>query len=344
MAAVIVARRRHRLNKRLRRERIFPTRVNIFGMNEPEIIDTYRLSSNAILELLDELWSDLEPATKRSHAIPSMAKLLAVLHFLASGSFQRTVAVHAGLSQSSFSSALSQVLNAMSRRMNSHIQFPHTPAALKDTKSGFYALADFPNVIGAIDCTHVKLAPPSPIDYVCRNHRSSHMLSVQVVCDSEGIITNVVAKASVKDNLILQNSALFTKLKDGDYGEGWLLGDSAYPLQPFLLTPVLNPCTPGEHCYNAAHSRTRSIVEHTCGVLKSRFRCLDRNKGGPVYSPQKLAQIVVVCCMLHNIAERHGLEHEATVVEEEHQHLPHVGLLNSAGLQARASVIQESFP
>jgi len=79
MAAVIVARRRHRNEARRRRERIFSLRVNIFGMNEETIIKTYRLSSIAILELLGELRMDLEPATRRTHAIPDITKLLATL-------------------------------------------------------------------------------------------------------------------------------------------------------------------------------------------------------------------------------------------------------------------------
>ncbi len=38
-----------------------------------------------------EIKDDLEPST-RSHAIPALSKLIANLHFLASGSFQHTVA------------------------------------------------------------------------------------------------------------------------------------------------------------------------------------------------------------------------------------------------------------
>ena len=77
MAAVIVTRRRHRNDERRLRERIFHPCVNIFGMNEETIIKTYRLSSIAILELLEELRVDLEPAMRRSHAMPTKTKLLA---------------------------------------------------------------------------------------------------------------------------------------------------------------------------------------------------------------------------------------------------------------------------
>lgn len=163
-------------------------------MTEEKIIETYRLSSDAILELLEELRADLEPVTRRSHAISCMAKLLSTLHFLASGSFQRTVAISAGISQSSFSGVLSHVLNALSRRMGRYIKFPRTPDTLEATKRGFCAVAGFPRIIGAIDCTHVQLVPPSDREHIYRNRKHTYSLNVQLVCDSKGVITNVVAK------------------------------------------------------------------------------------------------------------------------------------------------------
>ncbi len=60
-------------------------------MPEEHIIQTYRLPSHVIFNLLGEIKDDLEPST-RSHAIPGLSKLLANLYFLASNSFQRTVA------------------------------------------------------------------------------------------------------------------------------------------------------------------------------------------------------------------------------------------------------------
>lgn len=92
MAAVTVVRRRH--NKRHHREQIFSAHINIFGMTEEKITDTYRLPNNTFLELLDELRDDLEPVTKRNHLTPYCLwqKLVATFCFLASGSFQRVIA------------------------------------------------------------------------------------------------------------------------------------------------------------------------------------------------------------------------------------------------------------
>ncbi|KAJ1082759.1 hypothetical protein NDU88_002924 [Pleurodeles waltl] len=57
-----------------------------------------------------------------------------------------------------------------------------------------------------------------------------------------------------------------------------------------------------EERYNEAHGRTRQIIEWTFGLLKARFRCLHLTGESLFYSPKKVCQIVVACCMLHNLA------------------------------------------
>lgn len=55
---------------------------------------------------------------------------------------------------------------------------------------------------------------------------------------------------------------LFTAQCDaGQFDNRWMLGDSAYPSRPYLLTPLPNPTTGGEHRYNEAHINTRNTIE-----------------------------------------------------------------------------------
>ncbi|GCB71937.1 hypothetical protein scyTo_0001757 [Scyliorhinus torazame] len=58
--------------------------------------------------------------------------------------------------------------------------------------------------------------------------------------------------------------------------------------------------------YNDAHTVTRSMVEQCFGLLKMRFRCLDRSGGAIQYEAERVARIVVACCTLHNIAQQKG--------------------------------------
>ncbi|KAK0151551.1 putative nuclease HARBI1 [Merluccius polli] len=75
--------------------------------------------------------------------------------------------------------------------------------------------------------------------------------------------------------------------------DGILLGDSGYPLKPWLLTPFLNPTTPAQRNYNAAHCSTRNTVERAFGVLKRRFHCLH---GELRMIPQSVQHCLFGCC------------------------------------------------
>ena len=72
------------------------------------------------------------------------------------------------------------------------------------------------------------------------------------------------------------------------------------------MTPFIMPATAREMFYNRKHTETRGVIERTFGILKMRFRCLDKSGGTLQYSPQKVAAFFVACCVLHNISMNRG--------------------------------------
>ncbi|KAJ1101087.1 hypothetical protein NDU88_006161 [Pleurodeles waltl] len=184
--------------------------------------------------------------------------------------------------------------------MRSYIVFPEVEH-LPTVKGDFYALGHIPNIIGAIDGTHVALVPPHVSEQVYRNRKSYHSMNVQMVSLADQYISHVNAMfpGSVHDAYIMRNSSI-------PYVMGQLQRhrDSGYPNLSWLLTPVRNPRTRAEERYNEAHVRTRRVIERTFGLLKARFRCLHMTGGSLFYSPKKVCQIIVACCMIHNLALR----------------------------------------
>ena len=77
----------------------------------------------------------------------------------------------------------------------------------------------------------------------------------------------------------------------------WLLGDSAYWLKPWLLTPVVSPSTANERKYNIVHKSTRLVIERTYGIWKMRFRCLYRSL---TLSPIRNLNVVLATAGFHN--------------------------------------------
>ncbi|XP_077508797.1 uncharacterized protein LOC144120274 [Amblyomma americanum] len=69
-----------------------------------------------------------------------------------------------------------------------------------------------------------------------------------------------------------------------DLRGGYLLGDSAYPLQPWLLTPYKCPSKNYEEAFNSVHSQQRVIVEGAFGLPKNCF-------GLVLYDPRYMQRV-----------------------------------------------------
>eukprot|EP00745_Piridium_sociabile_P024453 TRINITY_DN38716_c0_g1_i1.p1 TRINITY_DN38716_c0_g1~~TRINITY_DN38716_c0_g1_i1.p1 ORF type:complete len:150 (+),score=27.63 TRINITY_DN38716_c0_g1_i1:148-597(+) len=83
--------------------------------------------------------------------------------------------------------------------------------------------------------------------------------------------------------------------------DGIILGDSAYMLRSWLMTPIRNPNGRKEQNYNFAQSSTRTTVERAIGVAKQRWRCL---RNGLRLQPLKACRVIKVCFMLANLARK----------------------------------------
>ncbi|KAJ1189375.1 hypothetical protein NDU88_006123 [Pleurodeles waltl] len=70
------------------------------------------------------------------------------------------------------------------------------------------------------------------------------------------------------------------------------------------IPPQVQVLTRAEERYNEAHGRPRRVIERTFSLLKAKFRCLHMTGGSLFYSPKKVCQIIVACCMVHNLALR----------------------------------------
>lgn len=102
-----------------------------------------------------------------------------------------------------------------------------------------------------------------------------HAIKMQGTCDSQHILINVVIRwpGSSHDAFLRNNWEIAQRLEERHYGDRWFLGDSAYPLNIYLLTPVMDPATQAQIQNNVAHKRTRCVVERAYGLWMMRFRC-----------------------------------------------------------------------
>ncbi|KAM4617646.1 putative nuclease HARBI1 [Discoglossus pictus] len=285
-------------------------RFRLDDVSDEYLVTTYGFSRQFIDYLVELLSASLSRPTQRSRAISPETQIMAALGFYTSGSFQTRMGDTIGISQASMSRCVSNVTEALVERAAQFIHFPQEEASMQRLKDEFYNVAGVPGVLGVVDCTHVTIKAPNAEDLSYVNRRGLHSLNCLLVCDAQGVLlwAETHRPGSIQNNMVLHQSNLCCLFEADMQKQGWLLGDSTFILHPWLMTPLQIPESSSEYRYNMAHSATYSVMERTLRALRLRFRCLDGSRATLQYSPEKSAQIVLACCILHNIALQHGLD------------------------------------
>ncbi|XP_036334855.1 putative nuclease HARBI1 [Rhagoletis pomonella] len=138
------------------------------------------------------------------------------------------------------------------------------------------------------------------------NHHGYHSINVQMICDPNLKILAVNAKypGARHDSFIWSSSAvrrvMQRSFEDGNHNM-FLIGDSGYPLDPWLMTPLPNqPEGSPKFRYNEALCKTRNPVERLFGVLKGTWQCLSQQRT-LLYDPGFTGKVVNAYTMLHNL-------------------------------------------
>lgn len=187
-----------------------------------------------------------------------------------------------------------------------YIFFPGTEQEVRHTQIGFYNIARFPKVIGAMDCTHVRISSPGgPLAEVFRNRKGYFSLNVQGICNSNLEFTDIVARwpGSSHDSHIFSSCAKKIEFDQGFYRDSVLIVDAGYASKPYLMPPLEDPATPEEHLYNESQIRTRNPVERLFGCWKRRFPVLAL---GMRLKLDNIFPVIIATAVLHNIVRKAG--------------------------------------
>ncbi|KAJ8930630.1 hypothetical protein NQ314_016545 [Rhamnusium bicolor] len=215
-----------------------------FTLSNSLFKDLFRLNKKMVHFLLLNLSPHMQ---NRALAIEPRHKIFAALYFFATGSYQRTIGQswNLSLSQQSVSICIKEVSNLIVNHLAPDwILFPNTPNEINKVKAQFMRKTRFPGVLGAIDCTYISIIAPVVEEHNYLNRKGYHSKNVQIICDADVLILNINSDTN-----------------------SWLLGDSSYPQQPWLMTPIVNaaPGTP-EFIYTERHVLSRNVMERLNGV------------------------------------------------------------------------------
>ena len=144
-------------------------------------------------------------------------------------------------------------------------------------------------------------------------------MNLQAVVGFDGRFLDISAgfPGSVHDARVLQMSGLNGRALRNEILEGpninlngvsvgpLIVGDSTYPIFPWLLKPYQNVrnLDPTKVQFNTVLSRIRVIVERALGVLKERWRCLRKELE---ILTENVPGTIAACYILHNICIENG--------------------------------------
>lgn len=231
---------------RLRRPRHFNNRKDVLGdLSNRELIKRYRLDREGILFLTNLVRPKLVRPTQNNHVLTPEQKIIILLRYLATGKMQLCNADDLGVSQQTVSRVISETLDALCDYdvLTRFIKFPDNEQ-LQEMKDEFREIAGFPDIVGAIDGTHIRIVRPKEFEAEYVNRKRYHSINCQVVFDAKYRIIDLEARwpGSTHDSRILHESGLKVKFETGEIPAGChLLGDSGYGGKTWLLTPYLRP-------------------------------------------------------------------------------------------------------
>ena len=186
------------------------------------------------------------------------------------------------------------------------ISWPLDQNTQADITEKFRVKKGFPGVLGCIDGTHIRIKAPKDHSQTYVNRKGYHSVILQAVCLHNMMFSSCFVgwPGSCHDARVLRNSQLW---EDGAQacGQYHILGDGAYPIKQWLMTPYRDTgnLTREQKNYNYVHSATRTIIERAFALLKGRFRRLQYIDCRTI---EKADDIVLACCVLHNVSISEG--------------------------------------
>ncbi|KAJ6227052.1 hypothetical protein M0813_10205 [Anaeramoeba flamelloides] len=178
-----------------------------------------------------------------------------------------------------------------------------------DYEKNMHTCPDFPDVVGAIDVTTIKIEKPSRNwkEYYSYKH-SYHCFKAQLFVTLRGRVIDIVSgiKGAVHDITIAKQSKLeqMVKTNDPNFSYGFLCDRGYVGLQHKIPSAVICKKKPRgrqlseeDQLFNKKLSYHRQIVENFFGRLKSKYQILNKLYR---YDHKYFVPMFNICCALTN--------------------------------------------
>ncbi|CAI5966663.1 unnamed protein product [Closterium sp. NIES-65] len=268
--------RRHRARIRKRKHALWVE--DLQHMRENDFQDLFRINRSILEHIVAGMQHYLEPIVQRS-ILTMYTAVLIPIKYLASGISYVDISYLFGISKTLCHEVVDVFLSHFPSVFKAAwVRFP-TREELPEMAREFAAVKGVPAVVGAVDGTHIHMKGMEGHRTEYWTRKSAYAVQLQVTCDARGRIWDYLIgyPGSADDMRVFKESALLERLQNGDIAPYQIVGDAAYPLREYCLTPLHAPR--GEdlmddwaQTFNYCQSATRMAVERCIGAFKGRWR------------------------------------------------------------------------
>lgn len=299
------------------RPRFYRPRVN-FNLPTPTLFrESFRVDWRVVEVIEGIIGRFIERPTRRSHALSAREQILITLHFLGNGSIYHLNGYSLGVTKATICQCIHTVCELITRYiMPLYVRRPTNNT--NNISEKFARICGFPHVKGLSDGTLININAPSvhePV-YVSRTHKHAINLLLVSGPQHEFFYASAKCPGSFHDSRCLQVSSLWNSWELNQWRPGddrsIILGDSAFPLTTWLITPTIRVSNRLPHLENAIkiflqrHRKTRFKIECAIGILKHQFYYL--RYGLRFTDPRRICLAIYACVTLHNMQNysKHG--------------------------------------
>ncbi|XP_043700260.1 protein ALP1-like [Telopea speciosissima] len=273
--------------------------------SDPRWIEAFRMSKPSFTLLLETLTRSLEDSV--STCSPDYT-LGAALFRLAHAASFKSIGRRFGLDSASACRAFYTVCKAVNDQLSHLFDFPSDLGRIIES----FGWISLPNCCGVLGFSRF------PIDGGALGKKDGAIIA-QGLVDGEGRFLDVSAgwPSYMSPDTILRKTKLFQRVEESkellngpalELGDGksapqYILGDSCFPLLPWLLTPfpesnIDDELSSSQQSFNSAHSRGIELVDKAFGRVKGRWKLLSMRwkEEGMEFLPF----VIVTACLLHN--------------------------------------------
>ncbi|XP_062609347.1 uncharacterized protein LOC134271110 [Saccostrea cucullata] len=274
--------------------------------------DNFRYHYRISKEMFEEILVNIGAYLTSNHGggiegIPPSKQLLVFMCYMSNKVTMREIGHYFDIGQSTVHGVLKRVNSAFNENLSKIIQWPDFIEQQRIAQD-FQLQSGLPDIIGALDGTHIRLSSciGGDNDYINRKHFPS--IQLQVVVDNDLMLRDIYTgwPGSTHDARVLRNSSLFTNATAGQYFDvnKYIIADSAYPLKAWLITPFKDNgrLNINQRRFNRVLSSARQVVERAIGHLKQRFRRLQEIT---IHDSDEIVKTIVSGCILHNLCILH---------------------------------------